>query len=95
MASGRPEEDSAVAGITVHYWAAAREAAGCTSEEVDADTLAGLISQAGERHGAALARLLESCSFLVDGAPAKRSDAAHVVLDAGAVVEVLPPFAGG
>jgi hypothetical protein len=35
------------------------------------------------------------CSFLVDGQPVGRRDPAAVELGPDAVVEVLPPFAGG
>jgi molybdopterin synthase sulfur carrier subunit len=39
--------------------------------------------------------VLARSSFLVDGDPAKRPDHPAIRLDDGAVVEVLPPFAGG
>jgi molybdopterin synthase sulfur carrier subunit len=81
--------------ITVRYWAAARDAAGCAQETLPADSLADVITRAGERHGADLQQLLGICSYLIDGTPAKRSDAAAFALTPGAVVEVLPPFAGG
>ena len=86
--AGRP-------AVSVRYWAAAREAAGCAGEALPAATLADVIALAAERHGAALAQLLTICAYLVDGAPAKRDDAARVILRPGNVVEVLPPFAGG
>ena len=81
--------------VRVRYWAAAREAAGCAGEELPAATLADVIAEATARHGAALAKLLTICSYLVDGAPAKRDEAANVIVTPGNVVEVLPPFAGG
>jgi pimeloyl-ACP methyl ester carboxylesterase len=86
--------------VTVRYWAAARDAAGCASEQLPATTLAEVIAAAAERHGSELAGLLEISSFLVDGVPVKRGEAATRALPvAGAsretVVEILPPFAGG
>jgi molybdopterin synthase sulfur carrier subunit len=83
------------ARVTVRYWAAARDAAGCEAEQLPAGTLAELIKTAGERHGGALSRLLSICSYLVDAQPVKLPDAGQVQLVAGAHVEVLPPFAGG
>ncbi len=81
--------------VTVRYWAAARDAAGRAHEELAAVTLADLIDQLSRRHGPVLGRLLTICSYLIDGAPAKREHAARVSLTPGVVVEVLPPFAGG
>ncbi|CAO5176689.1 sulfur-carrier protein [Frankia sp. AiPs1] len=81
--------------VTVRYWAAARAAAGTTEETLDAATLAELRETIAARHGATLARLLERCSYLVDEQPAGRRDPAALALAPGAVIEVLPPFAGG
>lgn len=76
---------------TVRYWAAARAAAGVAEEPYDAETLGEAMAAAGERHGAELGQVLRRCSFLVDGV---RATPATTLWD-GAVVEVLPPFAGG
>lgn len=84
-----------VVEITVRYWAAARSAAGCEQETLSGATLADVIAIAGERHGQGLAMLLDICAYLIDGKPAKRAEAAQIPLTAGAVIEVLPPFAGG
>jgi molybdopterin converting factor small subunit len=43
-------------------------------------------------HGADLARVLDRCSVLLDEVAVRDRDAA---LPDGAVVDVLPPFAGG
>ena len=83
------------ARVTVRYWAAAREAAGCASEELTGRSLAEVIRSSGELHGPELRRLLEICSFIVGDQPVKRADAEAIDLEAGVVVEVLPPFAGG
>ena len=46
----------------------------------------------GESHGERLERVLTACSFLVDGTQTRDRSLA---LQPGAVVDVLPPFAGG
>lgn len=75
----------------VRYFAAAAEAAGTTGEQLDAGTVAGLRALMIATHGDGLGRVLERCSFLVDGV---RSDDSAPVC-AGDLVDVLPPFAGG
>lgn len=77
--------------MRIHYFAAARAAAGLAEEEVDAfPTLKLLLEDASARHPD-LHTILARCSFLVDG---HRADATTSL--AGATrVDVLPPFAGG
>ena len=79
----------------VRYWAAAREAAGTVEERYPAATLAEVIEAASAAHGERFARVAAVCSYLVDGSPVGRRDPATVPLGDDAVVEVLPPFAGG
>ncbi|MDX6206358.1 MAG: sulfur-carrier protein [Frankiales bacterium] len=81
--------------VTVRFWAAAREAAGLTEERYPAGSLAEVLTAAAARHGNRLAAILECASFLVDGDPVGKRDRSAVTVGAGAVVEVLPPFAGG
>jgi len=83
--------------VTVRYWAAAKEAAGVAEETLAADTLAGVVDAALARRGgdARLREVLERSSFLVDGTAVGRRGGAGVTLPDAAVVEVLPPFAGG
>ena len=78
--------------VTVRYWAGARAAAGRAEESVDARTVGELLAAIGVRP--ALARVLGASSLLVDGTAVRREDTAHL-LPGGAVVDVLPPFAGG
>jgi molybdopterin synthase sulfur carrier subunit len=78
--------------VTVRYFAGARAAVGLDSETRDAGTLAELVGQIVDAHGERLERVLTACSFLVDGTTTR--DRA-LVLAPGAVVDVLPPFAGG
>jgi len=78
--------------VTVRYFAGARAAAGVETETRTAATLQELVGQLVDDHGARLERVLTACSFLVDGTSTR--DRA-LALAPGAVVDVLPPFAGG
>lgn len=78
---------------TVRYWAAAKEAAGVAEEPFSAETLGELITQIARNPR--IEQVLRRSSFLIDGAPAGTRDPAAINLPEGAVVEVLPPFAGG
>ena len=79
------------AGVLVRYFAAAAEAAGREEEVLPAvPTVGELRAALVERHGAAMARVLASGSFLVDGV-VSRDDSRAL----GVRVDVLPPFAGG
>jgi sulfur-carrier protein len=85
-----------MATVTLRYWAAAKDAAGVAEQTVTADTLAMALAQAGEKAvRARLQPVLQRSSFLIDGAPVGRRAAESVQLSDGAVIEVLPPFAGG
>jgi sulfur-carrier protein len=75
--------------ITVRYWAAAREAAGTREERLEAASMEELRALLAGRP--ALDRVCSASSYLVDGAQA----APGALLPDGAVVDVLPPFAGG
>jgi molybdopterin converting factor small subunit len=78
--------------VTVRYFAGARAAAGVDTEEREAGSLDELVGQIVGAHGEKLERVLTACSFLVDGTTTR--DRA-LQLAPGAVVDVLPPFAGG
>lgn len=90
-----------MAMVTVRYWAAARQAAGVAEETLRADTLADLLAAAAAAAAArpvaaaALPAVLARSSFLIDGTQAGGRAPESVPLREGAVVEVLPPFAGG
>ncbi|WP_131748772.1 MoaD/ThiS family protein [Frankia sp. Cppng1_Ct_nod] len=84
-----------MARVTIRYWAAAREAAGVSEEQQNAETLAELLEVVSDRHPGTLASVLARCAFLVDDAPVGRRQHLGVMLADGCVVEVLPPFAGG
>jgi sulfur-carrier protein len=76
----------------VRYFAAAAEAAGRQEEAWNQPvaTVGELRAALVERYGAAMSRVLETGSFLVDGVVSR--DPARAL---GERVDVLPPFAGG
>jgi sulfur-carrier protein len=83
--------DTVADTVLVRYFAAAADAAGREEESLPAvSTVGELKSVLVERYGPAMARVLASGSFLVDGV-VSRDDARHL----GDRVDVLPPFAGG
>jgi len=83
--------------VTIRYWAAAKDAAGVPEESVQAATLAEALAAtvASRAPDDRLRNVLARSSYLVDATPVGRAAKESVVLGDGAVVEVLPPFAGG
>jgi len=75
--------------VTVRYWAGARRAAGRESEQVIASDLADLRAQLVRRPE--LAPVIAASSVLVDAVRGEDDQP----LRPGAVVDILPPFAGG
>ena len=80
--------------VTVRYYAAARAAAGIAEESVIAATVPELRAVLASRHEPGLAAVLGVSTLMYDGRPLG-ADALLADLPAGAVIEVLPPFAGG
>jgi sulfur-carrier protein len=81
--------------VTVRYFAAARAAAGVETEDVDVPpgaTVDILLKTMRASHGDDLGRVLDRCSFLLDEIAVRDRD---LPLRDGALVDVLPPFAGG
>ena len=76
--------------VTIRFFAAARAAAGTSETTLAAGDLDTLRAGLAEKFGGDLARVLSISSFLVDGVVARGGALAE-----GAVVDVLPPFAGG
>ena len=77
--------------VEVRYFAAAADAAGKREEVLPVEgTVGDLRRELVERYGDAMARVLASGSFLVDGV-VSRDDSRSL----GATADVLPPFAGG
>ena len=85
--------------IRVRYWAAAKAAAGTDSDDIPVTgplTLAELRAEAAGRHpDGRLAEVLAACSTLVGDQPVGTADPTTVLIEPGASVEFLPPFAGG
>ena len=89
--------------VTLRYWAAAKEAAGIAEERISAGTLAEALAAARGKaeyaghvgQDSRLRAVLARSSFLIDGLPVGTRAPEAVMLSDSAVIEVLPPFAGG
>ena len=77
---------------TIRLFAAAAEAVGAEQLELPVGTVQDVVDALVATGGPDTAAVLGRCSFLVAGL---RADGPHVPVPAGAVVDVLPPFAGG
>ena len=88
---------SDMAKVRIRYWAAAKDAAGLPEESVEAVTLRDALDVAVASRGqdSRLAGVIARSSFLVNADPVGRAAKESIVLSDGAVIEVLPPFAGG
>jgi molybdopterin converting factor small subunit len=76
--------------ITIRYFAAARAAAGEATATAEASSIKELVGTVSADRPE-LARVLGICTFLLDG---ERVDLDQPLHD-GALVDALPPFAGG
>jgi molybdopterin synthase sulfur carrier subunit len=76
--------------VTIRYWASARAAAGCDSDCFTAHLVGDVLAAARATH-TGLGVVLEVSTILLDGRPVTASQPVWE----GAVLEVLPPFAGG
>ncbi|MDA8301344.1 MAG: MoaD/ThiS family protein [Actinomycetota bacterium] len=84
----------ASSGLTVLFFASARQATGTPRLTIEANegcTLSELANTLVTRYGPQFAAVMESCAVWVNGEPA----AADSVLHAGDEVAVLPPVSGG
>lgn len=79
--------------VTIRLFAAARAAAGVSELQGQPGTLQSILDALTAEHPD-LTEVLPRCSFLVDGT-ATHGDPVEVVVEEGAEVDVLPPFAGG
>ncbi|RYE41164.1 MAG: MoaD/ThiS family protein [Hyphomicrobiales bacterium] len=82
-----------VTGISVRYFAAAADAAGCTKETLDLPVSANLGQVKAlllAKYGLGMQQVLSVSVFLVDSELTR-----DLTRTAGAQVDVLPPFAGG
>ncbi len=94
------DETSSGAGqVAVHYWAAARAAAGTAADLIDVRgqiSLTEVRAHAAALHpGTRLGAVLDVCSVLVGERPVSAQDPDQVLVGPGDTVEFLPPFAGG
>lgn len=78
------------ARVTLRYWAGARAAAGVEHEARAGATVGAVLDEAMAAHPG-LQAVIPVSSILLEGRPAGRD----VPVADGAVLEVLPPFAGG
>jgi len=85
-----PAAPGAGACVTIRYWASARAAAGCDSEQFPGRLVGAVLEAASAAH-AGLGIVLRVSTILRDGRPVTESQA----VSEGAILEVLPPFAGG
>ncbi|WP_426245929.1 MoaD/ThiS family protein [Nocardioides sp. LHG3406-4] len=96
---GQPTAVETAASVTVHYWAAARSAAGTDSDTFPVDGRVSLADVLGlvraARPSPELARVLGVCAVLIGDRPTGSRAAEDVVVEPGETVELLPPFAGG
>ena len=100
MAASPSHTDSSAGQVRLRYWAAARAAAGVAEDAVDISgpcSLATLKARARELHASSVrfSAVLDTCSVLVGDRPVGSADPDLVVVEPGATVEFLPPFAGG
>ncbi len=86
-----------MAKVTIRYWAAAKEAAGVPEETLEAVTLSDALNAAvaSRKPGDRLTAIFSRSSFLVNADPVGHTAKESIILDDGAMIEVLPPFAGG
>ncbi len=81
--------------VTVRYYAAARAAAGVETEFVEVPpgaTVEILLKTVRTTHGDDFGRVLDRCSFLLDEVEVRDRE---LSLHDDALLDVLPPFAGG
>jgi len=85
--------------IRVHYWAAAKSAAGVAGDDLPVDgpiSLTEVVRRAVALHpGTRLPDVLKTCSALLGDRPVSAEDPDTVEVAPGVTVEFLPPFAGG
>lgn len=77
--------------VTLRLFAAARAAAGASSAQVSPGPLADVLTALQIDRPQRLGQVLTLCSFICDGRRLEQGDA----VPDGAVVDVLPPYAGG
>jgi molybdopterin converting factor small subunit len=94
------DEQTSLGHVTLRYWASARAAAGTDSDALEVAgpvSLADLVQRARAAHidSSRFSQVLSCCSVMVGDRPVTTDDPASVIVQPGATVEFLPPFAGG
>ena len=82
-----------MATVSLRLFAAAREAAGLSSTEIEATTIGEVLEIARGRFGPDFTAVLAGSRVWIDGDEPARGDATPVT--DGAEVAVLPPVSGG
>ncbi len=82
-----------MATVSLRLFAAAREAAGCSSTEIEANTVGEVLDIARARFGAEFIAVLAGSRVWIDGDEPTLGDATAVT--EGCEVAVLPPVSGG
>ncbi|WP_295701669.1 MoaD/ThiS family protein [Lapillicoccus sp.] len=90
MSPDHAEERPRQPAVTVRYWAGARAAAGVGEDVVTGSSVREVTAAVAARRPALLP-VLAVATLLVDGVRRGLDD----LVEPGAVLEVLPPFAGG
>jgi molybdopterin converting factor small subunit len=92
------EATRTVVDVTIRYWASARAAAGCDSDSFSGRSVGDVLEAASAAHSG-LGSVLAVSTILLDGHPVAAADPLPEVLPGQgsgvAILEVLPPFAGG
>ncbi len=79
--------------MRLRFFAAAREATGCATTDVDAETLGDALVAAREAYGPGLAAVLDCARVWVNGD--EPPDGTRARLHDGDEVAVIPPVSGG
>lgn len=79
--------------VRIRFWAGAREVAGAAEQSLSPGRLADVLAALRQEHGTRMEQLLAVSVLLLDGAQIARDD--DVDVPDGALLEVLPPYAGG
>ncbi|TAN25651.1 MAG: MoaD/ThiS family protein [Actinomycetota bacterium] len=77
--------------VTVKLFAGAREAAGTSSIQVEADSVQEALDAVTETHGDALARMISISKIWLNGEPAEPDS----IVSSSDEIAVLPPVSGG
>lgn len=83
--------------VTMRFWAALRAAAGASEYSAEAGTLEEALDAARSHFSssAEFNRVLDICAVVVDEVPVGSRNHRNIALSDGAVIDLLPPFAGG